>query len=68
MLVVGSSEDEGVGDEGIGDKDEDMMGYEDKRKKGPSFGTPLRVQLIVVARAVTIRRLSPDTVYPKDVP
>ena len=36
MLVVGSGEDKGVGDEGIGDEDEDMMGYEDKREKGPS--------------------------------
>ena len=25
VLVVGSSEDEGVGDEGIGDEDEGMM-------------------------------------------
>ena len=33
MLVVGSGEDEGVGDEGIGDEDEGMMGYEDKRGK-----------------------------------
>ena len=36
VLVAGSGEDEGVGDEGIGDEDEDMMGYEDKREKGPS--------------------------------
>ena len=36
VLIVGSGEDEGVSDEGIGDEDEDMMGYEDKREKGPS--------------------------------
>ena len=33
MLIVGSGEDEGVGDEGIGNEDEGMMGYEDKRGK-----------------------------------
>ena len=33
VLIVGSGEDEGVGDEGIGDEDEGMMGYEDKRGK-----------------------------------
>ena len=36
VLVVGSSKDEGIGNEGISDEDEDMMGYEDKREKGPS--------------------------------
>ena len=36
VLIVGSGEDEGVGDEGISDEDEGMMGYEDKREKGPS--------------------------------
>ena len=33
VLVVGCSEDKGVGDEGISDEDEGMMGYEDKRGK-----------------------------------
>ena len=34
VLIVDSGEDEGVGDEGIGNEDEgSMMGYEDKRGK-----------------------------------
>ena len=33
VLIVGSGEDEGIGDEGISDEDKGMMGYEDKRGK-----------------------------------
>ena len=36
VLIVGSGEDEGIGNKGIGDEDEGMMGYEDKREKGLS--------------------------------
>ena len=44
MLVIGSGEDEGISDEGIGDEDEDMMGYEDKREKVRALASvPLKV-------------------------
>ena len=33
VLIVGSGKDEGIGNEGIGNEDEGMMGYEGKRGK-----------------------------------